>query len=324
MNSLDWIKVSIANTYGNGIDKKSFDEKIHWVNSQEDWSSLISQADEPCRFQRGIYELNQAKHTGKTSYAVGLDAGASGVQVLSALMGCITGAINTGLASANPVDIYLKNYEQMGTMVELPSTIKRKDLKKALMCFFYGSIAVPKKTFEAHPHLLNIFFKACSITAPGAFELFNILMQIMEMLPTKEEFRWTMPNGFTVSTWALDKVSHQVEIEEFSKKKVHIVRKYVNRTERYRALAANVAHSTDAFVASELRGRAMWNREHLNHVYDSMVNQGIYADWNATAECSSIYKVKEWHNLGYAQKSKLMAVIQMIKDTPQYDLYTVH
>ena len=324
MNSLDWIKVSIANTYGNGIDKKSFDEKIDWVNSQEDWSSLIPQADEPCRFQRGIYELNHAKRTGKTSYAVGLDAGASGVQVLSALMGCITGAINTGLASDTPVDIYLRNYEQMGTMVELPSTITRKDLKKALMTFFYGSMAVPKKVFADYPHLLNIFFKACSITAPGAFELFNILMQIMEMLPTKEEFRWVMPNGFTVSTWALDKVSHQVEIEEFSKKKVHIVRKYVNRTERYRALAANVAHSTDAFVSAELRGRAMWDREHLNHVYESMVNQGIYADWNATPECSSIYKVKGWNQLKYAQKSKLMAVIQMVKDTPQYDLYSVH
>lgn len=68
----------------------------------------------------------------------------------------------------------------------------------------------------------------------------------------------------------------------------------------------------------------MWDREHLNHVYDSMVNQGIYADWNATAECSSIYKVKGWNQLKYAQKSKLMAVIQMVKDTPQYDLYTVH
>ena len=68
-------------------------------------------------------------------------------------------------------------------------------------------------------------------------------MGIMGDTPTQEEYRWTLPNGFVVSTWALDKTSHEVEIQEFHNKKVNVIRKHVRRTERYRALAANVAHS---------------------------------------------------------------------------------
>ena len=99
MNSLDWIKVSIANTFGNGIDKRSFEQKVQWVDNQEDIISLVPSADEPYRFQRGIFELRKAMATGKTAYPIGLDAGASGIQVLSALTGCITGAVNTGLGA---------------------------------------------------------------------------------------------------------------------------------------------------------------------------------------------------------------------------------
>ena len=324
MNSLDWIKVSIANTFGNGIDKRSFEQKVQWVDNQEDIISLVPSADEPYRFQRGIFELRKAMATGKTAYPIGLDAGASGIQVLSALTGCITGAVNTGLGAEEPKDIYLINYEQMKQMAAVPNTITRKDLKKALMTLFYGSSAVPRRVFQDYPHLLPIFYKACSITAPGAFGLYQILMGIMGNTPTQEEYRWTLPNGFVVSTWALDKTSHEVEIQEFHNKKVNVIRKHVRRTERYRALAANVAHSVDGFVAAELRGRAMWDRDQLERVEASLLNQGVCADWNASQDCMSIYKVKQLDTLKYSQKCKLLSLIQKVKITPQYAMFTVH
>ena len=77
-------------------------------------------------------------------------------------------------------------------------------------------------------------------------------------------------------------------------------------------------------MSAELRGRAMWDRDQLERVEASLLNQGVCADWNASQDCMSIYKVSQVDKLKYSQKCKLLSLIQKVKVTPQYDMFTVH
>ena len=68
----------------------------------------------------------------------------------------------------------------------------------------------------------------------------------------------------------------------------------------------------------------MWDRDQLERVEASLLEQGVCVDWNASQDCISIYKVNQVDKLKYSQKCKLLSLIQKVKVTPQYDMFTVH
>jgi len=54
-SALDYIKIDIANQYG--LDKKSFAQRIAWVNSIKDLRSKIDQAEKLTQYLAGVLAL---------------------------------------------------------------------------------------------------------------------------------------------------------------------------------------------------------------------------------------------------------------------------
>lgn len=79
-SSLDYIKIDIANQYG--LDKKTFPQRIAWVNSVKDLRSKIKDAEKPVQFMAGVLALEDAQAGIPTGHLVGLDACASGKQTM--------------------------------------------------------------------------------------------------------------------------------------------------------------------------------------------------------------------------------------------------
>lgn len=81
-SSLDYIKIDIANQFGMSLDKKSFKQRIAWVNSVKDLRSKIKDAEKPVQFMAGVLALEDAQAGIPTGHLVGLDACASGKQTM--------------------------------------------------------------------------------------------------------------------------------------------------------------------------------------------------------------------------------------------------
>lgn len=81
-SSLDYIKIDIANQYGMSLDKKTFKQRIAWVNSVKDLRSKVKDAEKPAQFYAAILALEDALQGVPTGHLVGLDACASGKQTM--------------------------------------------------------------------------------------------------------------------------------------------------------------------------------------------------------------------------------------------------
>ena len=101
-DGLEWLALQLANTWGDGdgqkIDKKSYDDRIAWVNEHleqiydsgrdfEDAFDFWSKADDPFQFLAACREFYNFQHEGpeyQSGLPIGLDATNSGIQHYSA------------------------------------------------------------------------------------------------------------------------------------------------------------------------------------------------------------------------------------------------
>jgi DNA-directed RNA polymerase len=162
----EYMQIDVAGTYG--LDKESWTTRINWTQSHEAQftdveeqagdHTLVQQADEPAQFYAAVCAYNKVLKGEPTGHMISLDATASGLQILAALVGCEESAelcnlINTG----ERVDAYTSLYEVMKDVNEgdleieeegalaLPSiagvinlptnkkVIQRTDFKQAIM-----------------------------------------------------------------------------------------------------------------------------------------------------------------------------------------------
>ena len=116
-----WLAVHGANCYGN--DKLNFDQRVAWVNSNEDWIRSIAKepegsltewgsTDEPWAFLSFCLEWNRLKSEGSqmvTHLPCSIDGASNGLQLLSLVMRDPVGAIATNVIPSDdglPQDIY--------------------------------------------------------------------------------------------------------------------------------------------------------------------------------------------------------------------------
>ena len=130
----EYILIDIANAFG--LDKLLFEERIQWakdnLNSLE---AMADQAETKPLFLKGVMALRKAQAGLPTGHVVGFDACCSGIQIMSALTGCVAGATATGLVDPNVrADAYSKTTEVMdGLLGGVGVTVSREDAKQALM-----------------------------------------------------------------------------------------------------------------------------------------------------------------------------------------------
>ncbi|WVI66506.1 RNA polymerase [Vibrio phage pVco-7] len=141
---IEYICIHIANSFGK--DKLLFEERIEWVKQNgKVLRKLAGQADDKAQYLRGVLELERILNGQRTTnMPIGLDATASGLQILSVLSGCMVTASHVGLVDPNKrcdaytacgdtMNFYLPEEKQIIlTGTPKAGQYTRKDLKQPL------------------------------------------------------------------------------------------------------------------------------------------------------------------------------------------------
>ena len=326
---IEYIKIAIANAYG--LDKELFEDRINWVNTNIDvLDTLVHDADEPPLFMAGVIALKDTLAGRPTGFMVGLDACASGLQIMGAIMGCEDTCRNTGLIDPNVrADIYTTCTSVMNGLLGTNDSYPRKDVKQALMTYFYGSNAKPKEIF-GEGEGLDAFEEASKIIAKGAVEIREALIDIWS--PTATVNEWTLPDGFHARVKVMNADDKRVELEVDDFKTTFTYRFYENRAvPRGVSLAANVIHSIDGMIVREMNRRCNY-RSFIDSLYDAAqliidldIDPSVKPD---TSRFMSIKTICEWSEgkieLTEAQLVHAQNIIYRTMMNKPFELITVH
>jgi hypothetical protein len=337
---LEYLYIDIAGQFGH--DKWDFEPRIEWTKKHEgQLESMITKADDPFRFAAAVIALRDTQKGVETGHLCGLDACASGMQVMSAVTGDPIGALNTGLTSQHRQDVYLTTTQKMNSLLGSTNAWSRDIVKPATMTFYYGSRAEPRNAFGEDTPELKAFYAAQKEIAPGAYHLMSTLLETWQ--PYAEKHSWTMPDGFTVHNTVTRLHDTKVEVDELDHT-TFIYRHEVNAgTKSGLANAANIVHSIDGFVNRELCYRC--NHDDLLYVAKYYIELELryrkahVRDFHSNAP--RIERLWEEHKflsltgcehvnsntVMHFSTHYLCALLELIEDTIQhiqFDLATVH
>lgn len=246
----EYLLIDVANHFG--MDKELFEDRIRWGRwNLNDLESLTPQAESPLLFAKAVMAIRKAQLKLPTGHLVAMDACCSGLQIMSAITGCISGARSTGLVDPNRrADAYTEQTSRMQGILGGNFSVSRKDAKAALMTSFYGSKEQPKLIFGEDTAELAAFYQACQEMAPGAFTLLQELLDSWQ--PYALVHAWTLPDGFDARVKVMQKEETRIEVDELDHASF-TYEYYVNQgSKKGLANVANVVHSIDAFILREM------------------------------------------------------------------------
>lgn len=268
---IEYLKMDIAASFG--LDKSTWNDRLTWFEqnkhrheevSQEKLLEFCREAEEPAQALAGILAYRAVQFGQPIGYLCGLDATASGLQLLALLAGDESAAricnlVNTGRRE----DAYVTLHERVDEIVGSSSTILRKAVKSALMTHLYGSKAEPKKCFGEDTPELHAFYQAVDELLPGADQLNHDLLSLWN--PEALSHSWTLPDGFEVVVKVMATIEHQVEFLT----KPFIIKQKVNLPqERGLSMGANIIHSIDGMVVREMNRRCNYTLEKVERVME--------------------------------------------------------
>lgn len=259
-----YLLIDAATQYG--LDKLTFEERIQWTESNMgQLDTLALSAENRPLYLKAVQAIRKAKQGLPTGHMVGVDGCCSGIQVMSALTGCIAGATATGLVNPNVrADAYSACTEAMNTILGGSLNVPRKDAKKALMTSFYGSTMQPKAIFGEDNSALHAFYKAAQAIAPGAWDLLQTLLASWQ--PYAKEHYWKLPDGFDSHVKVMKKVETRIEVDELDHS-TFTYEYYENEgSKEGLSNAANVVHSVDAYILRSMHRRCNYDRQEAEYV----------------------------------------------------------
>lgn len=219
----EWLLIGLANAHG--FDKKDFAERL-------ELGERLQYVD-PGTAENIPYAtamLDGLK--GNENVMVGLDASASGFQMLAALANCKKTAYACNLIGSECNDAYEIGISHLPGLSHIP----RKDKKKSMMTSMYGSTSVPKELLGEEN--LPEFYKMLQEQFTGVWNIF--LHMQTKWRADVPSHRWTMPDGFEVIQW--NEMLQETSVVLWGKETV--VRKKVKcLREKGLSLAANITHS---------------------------------------------------------------------------------
>lgn len=118
-----------------GLDKKTFEERIEWTKANLlDLELMLPYAKEKPLYLKSVYAIRDTQASIPTGHLVEFDSCASGIQIMSAVMGCKIGAMNTGLVNPTKMpDAYSTLTDHMKQDLGYVIDVSRDDAKQALM-----------------------------------------------------------------------------------------------------------------------------------------------------------------------------------------------
>jgi DNA-directed RNA polymerase len=262
-SGIEYVKIDIANQFG--LDRLLWRDRIHWCNNNRpDLAELAENSERQHLFSKALRALEAAENGVPHRFIMGLDATASGLQMMAAMSGCRETArcvnlIDTGKRE----DVYQEVAETMTKYIG--AEVSRKVVKKPIMTFFYGSQAQPKSIF-GEGDALTAFYSALGNLMPGAMELMKLFQSFWD--PTASRYQWAMPDGHVVD-WPVMAVKDQdIEIDEAHHTRFIYRSKYPQPQLQGRSLAANITHSVDAYACREMVRKCQKQGFHMVPIHD--------------------------------------------------------
>lgn len=254
-----YLLIDAANQFG--LDKRVFEDRIEWATDNlHQLEALADQAETKPLFLKAVMAIRKAQKGIPTGHLVGLDATCSGVQVMSALTGCVAGAESTGMIDPDVrADAYSKVTHTMQGILGDKVDVSRADAKRATMTSFYGSKKTPKEIFGDKTPELAAFYEAMTVVAPGAWELLQDLLKSWQ--PYSLEHSWKLPDGYDARVKVMVKKDIRIEVDELDGASF-TYQFYENQgTKSGLSNVANVTHSMDAWVLRSMHRRCNYDRE---------------------------------------------------------------
>ena len=259
----EYVKIDIANQFG--LDRLRWRDRIHWVNNNRpDLTELAENSEKPHLFTKALRALQAAEKGIAHRFIMGLDATASGLQMMAAMSGCHETARCVNLINTDErEDVY---QEVADTMSEYTgATVTKSIVKKPVMTFFYGSQAQPKSIF-GEGSTLSAFYSALGNLMPGAMELMKLFQQFWD--PQATHYQWAMPDGHVVHWPVMQTKDQDMEIDEAHHTRFVYRAKFPKAQLQGRALAANITHSVDAFACREMVRGCQKRGFHMVPIHD--------------------------------------------------------
>ena len=254
-----YLLIDCANNFGK--DKLVFEDRIQWATDNLDHlEDLTGEADEPPMYAKAVMAIRKAQAGVPTGHRVGMDAVCSGMQIMSAVTGCESGASATGLVDPNRrADAYTTVTDTMRQELTSLGTIIRDDAKDATMHTLYGSVKSPKKIFGDGTPEHKAFHKALNIVAPGAMELLGDLRSAWQPFALSHD--WTLPDGYDSHVPVKQKVETRIEVDELDHATFSYIYEVNEGLETGLSLIANTVHSLDAYLLRSLVRRCDYDPE---------------------------------------------------------------
>lgn len=277
----EYIMIDIANQFGH--DKLLFEERIQWVHEHMDeLEDLADEAETKPLYVKAVMALRKAQQGIPTGHLVGLDACCSGIQIMSALTGCIAGATATGMVNPNErADAYTYTTKVMNDILGGGVEVTRKEAKDALMTSFYGSKKTPQDIFGEDTPELNAFYQAAYQVAPGAWDLLQELLASWQPYALKHQ--WKLPDGYDAVVKVMDKINARIEVDELDHS-TFTYEFYENKgMKKGLSNVANTVHSIDAYVLRCIHRRCNYDREQTERAYVALLTEQILREQEITS-----------------------------------------
>lgn len=291
-SGLSYIKIDLANNFG--LDRLNWIDRLHWVNDHRpDLRQDSELAENPILFRKALRALEDTEMGLPINFIMGLDATASGLQMLAAMSGCKDTA-----AMVNLIDTGNREcpYEHMANHMDnlLSTNFTRSELKKPVMTWAYGSEAVPEEVF-GEGEVLDAFYKTLQDKMPGAYELMKIFQSLWDH--RAKDYVWAMPDGHVVRVPVVQMQEKGLEIDEANHLR-YTYRTKVNEPKSFaKALAANITHPVDAYVC-----RQMVKKARAGSVFLSPIHDCFYSHPN------HMNRVRQWYRECVAEVAEMNLV----------------
>lgn len=261
-----YLLIDAFNHHTGGLE--TFENRITWGEKNLDiLESLADEAKDKPRFLKSVMAIRRAQANKPIGHMVSLDASASGMQIMSALTGCHSGAAATGLVDPDcPADAYLICSEIMSGILGREVESQNTRLKNAVMTSLYGSRAEPEKEFGEGTEELEAFYQAMSELAPGPVKLLQELLASWQ--PGVLMHEWQLPDGYEAKVRVMEKVESRIRVDELDGASFTYIYHQNLGKDWDRKNAANVVHSIDAYVMRSLVRRCSYNPDVANWAKD--------------------------------------------------------
>ena len=263
---LEYLYIDIANQYG--LDKENWDTRIQWTKDNEpDLENQVHLADDPVLYTKAVKVLRDTQAGKWTGFIMGLDATASGYQIMSAVIGDAVGASNVNLLDTGKrEDIYSKIAAYMN--LNYGTNVDRKTVKKPIMTVGYGSQRQPAEIFGEDTPELEAFYDAMNAELPGGMTLMADMLNCRDRY-NATEYRWTLPDGHKVVSKIMVLDHEEIELNDMDSTKFHYS-SYVNKPDpNNMSLAANIVHSIDGYIVREMLRRTRAQKVQMAAIHDS-------------------------------------------------------